>query len=307
MSATRDTEDVAAPKKHHFVPQMLLRNFASSDGRLRVFAIDREATYTSRTLGLGQVKGGHNRVRPDGTVDRDFLEQWMSSLEGAAAGDIARLTASKELTVHVKDYPSLPWLASLQYNRSRAVMGYLKSRLEAESMTGSALEVQTAILDVTARNVLGAWESSKDEHARPKDQWDSMVSVLIHLRWDVLRYEKPCLVVSDGFAAQYGVAPEYEAAYDRTAKNWAKHGIGVPQHQAMSFTIPLTTQVALHLHRGDARKYLSAQQVNQRTIYAARSFVALPSDWTLPDDALGDIDGWIDTQRFVRSMIAKNA
>lgn len=186
-------------------------------------------------------------------------------------------------------------------------MGYLKSRLEAESMTGTDLELQTAILDVTARSVLGAWESSKDEFARPKDQWDQTVTVLSHLRWDVLRYEKPRLLVSDGFAAQCGIAPDYAAAYDRTEKNWAKHGVGVPQHQAASFTISLTTQVALHLHRGDSRKCLSAQQVNQRTIHAARSFVAMPSDWSLPSELLGDVGEWIDTKRFVRSMIAKNA
>lgn len=286
---------------------MLLRNFAGVDGSLRVFAIDRDSTYTSKTLGLGQVKGGHNRVRPDGTVDREFLEHWMSSLEGAAATDIAKVSSSTELTIDVEDYPSLPWLASLQHNRSRALMGYLKSRLKAESLTGSDLELQTAILDVTARNVLGAWESSREDYARPKDQWNSMVSVLSALRWDVLRYGKPRLIVSDGFAAQYGVATEYAPAYDRTEKNWAMHGLGVPQHEAASFTIPLTTQIALHVHHGDARKYLSAQQVNQRTVYAARSFVALPSDWSLPNKSIGDIDKWIDTQRFVRSMLPKNA
>lgn len=286
---------------------MLLRNFADADGRLRVFAIDRDATYTSRTLGLGYVKGGHNRVRADGTVDGEFLEKWMSSLEGAAASDIVALAASKELTIDVRDYASLPWLASLQHNRSRALMGYLKTRLETESMAGTDLELQTAILDVTARSVLGAWESSKDESARPKDQWDQTVAVLSRLRWDVLRYEKPRLLVSDGFAAQYGVAPEYAEVYGRTAKNWAKHGIGVPQHKAASFTVPLTTQVALHLHHGSARRYLSAQQVNQRTIYAARSFVAMPGNWSLPDESLGEVGEWIDTQRFVRSMIAKNA
>jgi hypothetical protein len=186
-------------------------------------------------------------------------------------------------------------------------MGYLKSRLQAESMSGTDLELQTAILDVTARSVLGAWESSKDESASPKDQWDPMVAVLTHMRWDVLRYTKPRLLVSDGFAAQYGIASTYSETYNRTAKMWAKHGIGVPQHQAASFTIPLTTQVALHLHHGSERKYLSAQQVNRRTIYAARSFVAMPSDWTLPHTPLGDVGEWIDTQRFVRSMIAKSA
>jgi hypothetical protein len=298
---------VTAPKKHHFVPQMLLRNFTAADGRLRVFAIDRNASYTSGTLGLGQVKGGHNRVRPDGSVDREFLEKWMSSLEGAAAGDILALVQSKDLIIDIKEYPSLPWLASLQQSRSRALMGYLKSRLEAESLTGSDIELQTAILDVTARGVLGAWEASKVEDARPKDQWDPMFSVLSNMRWDVLRYEEPRLLVSDGFAAQYGIAPEYEATYDQTDKNWARHGIGIPLHKAASFTIPLTTQVALHLHHGSTRKYLSAQQVNQRTIYAARSFVAMPNDWSPLESLLGEVEKWIDTQRFVRAHLPKNA
>ena len=54
---------------------MLLHKFAATDSSLRVYAIDQVASYTSRTLGLGQVKGGHNRVRLDGTVDREFLGQ----------------------------------------------------------------------------------------------------------------------------------------------------------------------------------------------------------------------------------------
>ncbi len=286
---------------------MLLRNFTGSGGSLRVFAIDRDATYTSKTLRLGHVRGGHARLRPDGSPDREFFEHWMSDLEGAAANEIAALVSSSQRTIDLDDYPTLPWLASLQHNRSRALMGYLKSRLEAEGMTGTELEIQTAILDVTARQVLGAWEASKEANGDPKDRWDSMVGILTRLRCDVMRYEEPRLLISDGFAAQYGVAPKHADKYDSTGKNWAKHGIGVPQHQAAAFTIPLTTQVALHFHDGRQRKYLSAQQINQRTIYAARSFVAMPSDWTLPHDPLGDVAGWIQTQRFVRSMIAKNA
>jgi hypothetical protein len=84
-----------------------------------------------------------------------------------------------------------------------------------------------------------------------------MVGVICGLRWDVLRYDKPRLLGSDGFAAQHGIAPAYAENCDSTAKNRAKHGVSVPQHQAASFTIPLTTQVALHLHHGTARKYLS--------------------------------------------------
>ncbi|GIT78487.1 hypothetical protein LLS1_01560 [Leifsonia sp. LS1] len=289
------------------MPQMLLRNFRGPDGNLRVFAIDRDASYISKTAGVGQVKGGHDRIAFDGTVDREFLEQWMSRLEGAAAGEIATIVTSRDLTISPDEFPTLPWLASLQFNRSRALMGYLKTRVPADGGTGTDLEVQTAILNVTAYRVLSAWEASKEALGDPKDQWDPMVSVLRSLRWDVMRYERPRLLVSDGFAAQFGVAAKHADRYGSTEKNWAKHGVGVPQHQASAFTIPLTPQVAIHLHAGSVRKYVSAQQVNQRTIYAARSFVAMPSDWVLPDQALGDVSDWLKTQRFVRSMIARNA
>jgi hypothetical protein len=33
----------------------------------------------------------------------------------------------------------------------------------------------------------------------------------------------------------------------------------------------------------------------------------MPSDWVTPDKTLGDIRDWIETQRFVRSVLAKNA
>ncbi|TFD68186.1 DUF4238 domain-containing protein [Cryobacterium gelidum] len=297
---------MADPKRHHYVPQMLLRNFAGPDGSLKVFAIDRAATYTSKPLSLGQVKGGHARIRRDGTIDRAALEHWMSSLEGAAAGDIRALVESKALTVAPEDYPSLSWLASLQFYRNRAVMGYLKSELANAGMTGPDLDIQTAILDVGVQHLLGAWEASKDINSRPKDRWDSMVVILESLRWDVLRYQNARLIVSDGFAAQYGVRPEHVDKYNRTERNWAKHGLLVPQHEAAAFTIPLTPDVALHLHPGQTRKYISAQRVNQRTVFAARAFVAMPDNWSLPNSLVGDVADWVDTQRFVRSMIAKN-
>lgn len=105
---------------------MLLRNFAAADGSLRVFAIDREATYTSRTLGFGQVKGGHNRVRPDGTVDREFLEKWMSSIEGAAARDIAALVASNRSDRQRPRLPVAPVVGEPAAQQKSRAHGLLK-------------------------------------------------------------------------------------------------------------------------------------------------------------------------------------
>jgi hypothetical protein len=44
---------MSVPKKHHFVPQFLLRNFADVRGRLMVHRMDRDTSYPASVGDLG--------------------------------------------------------------------------------------------------------------------------------------------------------------------------------------------------------------------------------------------------------------
>lgn len=86
------TQPTNRPKRHHFIPQMMLRHFADADGRL---------WYWQRSLAEGDVRKASTKdlfvqkelytfVTSDGTKDV-ALETFFSNLEGAGASFITQL------------------------------------------------------------------------------------------------------------------------------------------------------------------------------------------------------------------------
>ncbi|MFJ4253739.1 DUF4238 domain-containing protein [Microbacterium sp. NPDC090003] len=299
---------MSTPKKHHYVPQMLLRRFAH-DGRLWHVPVDREdVPRKQRPTDIGHVNGGHNLIRLDGTVDRVSMERAMGEIESEASKAITALEQDESLDVVPPELASpIAWLASLQRARSRARLGYI-----AESVSGSrdddphkgtAFDLQSSLLRVGTVGLFNAWSLRDDETARPKDRWDFTTHALLGMRWDVMRYSDRCLAISDEFAAQYGV--RVDARGDFTRDPWSsKFGLNTPLWAATGATIALTPQLALSLHHGDHRKPTAAASVNMHTIRSARSFVAFPTDYEL-ERVLESWALWIQESRFVRDALPR--
>jgi hypothetical protein len=76
---------VSTPKKHHFVPQFLLRGFADEKGSLVVHGLNPATRYVSKIRDIGHENDGHALFRRDGTIDRESLEAAMGQIEGDAA------------------------------------------------------------------------------------------------------------------------------------------------------------------------------------------------------------------------------
>lgn len=292
-------------KKHHYVPQFLLREFAGTDLKLHVHGIDKDREFSTGPLGLAQTNNGHTLVSMDGTTDRATLERRMSSLEGDAATAIRDLKASPGKAITEEQIDVLSWFAGLQYYRSRFVLGYLDRAIPDSGMT--KLEVQTAMLHVGVSQLLNAWFASKDPEARPKDSWNGMVSTYRGFQWSVVRFAKETLLISDNFAAQSGVRPDVRGNYDRVDINWSKHGMQVPLHEADRVTIPLTPRLGLYLSRKPGLRAPDARQFNRATVYNARSFVAYPTEWVgaMPR-SMAAFGEWLDTQRWCRQLLAAN-
>lgn len=80
------TGKATKPKRHHFIPQMMLRHFADDDGRLWFWRRDfppGEARNTS-TANLFVEKDLYTYVRGDGSKDT-ALEEFFAQMEGAGA------------------------------------------------------------------------------------------------------------------------------------------------------------------------------------------------------------------------------
>lgn len=295
------------PKKHHYVPQMLLRRF-THDGRLWYWSIERdEKPRPSRPTEIAHVNQGHTVITRDGSKDHDSLERAMSDIEGAASRVITQIEQNESLnTLCDEQIVPLAWLASLQQARSRTRMAFIAQQAdllaEGSRTTGSAYETQTALLRATTTGLLSSWFLRDDESARPKEQWDGTASLLCGLRWDVMRYEEPGLIVTDAFAAQFGVRDDV----DVTADTWgAKFGLNTPPWAARGFTIALTPRIALHLHHGDTRKPVAAAAVNMHSIRSARAFLAFPYDRS-PADVLPPLLDWVLEAKGVRSVMPKS-
>ena len=82
------------PKRHHFIPQMMLRHFADDDGRLWFWRRDfaEGDVHKTTTQNLFVEKDLYTLIQNDGTKDV-ALETFFSSLEGAGATFINQLAA----------------------------------------------------------------------------------------------------------------------------------------------------------------------------------------------------------------------
>lgn len=82
-----------APKRHHFIPQMMLRHFADADGQLWFWRRDfgEGDVRKTTTQNLFVEKDLYTLVHPDGARDV-ALEKFFAELEGVGAKFINRLT-----------------------------------------------------------------------------------------------------------------------------------------------------------------------------------------------------------------------
>ena len=109
-------------KRHHIVPQFILRNFTNKDGILRCFrrgASECYGTSPTNALAINHLYSGWNE---DGTRDTN-LESEIAKVDGSAARVvkyiIGRARAGKELTIAPEEKNA--WLEFLRLQNARAV------------------------------------------------------------------------------------------------------------------------------------------------------------------------------------------
>lgn len=295
------------PKKHHFVPQFLLRNFAS-DEQLWVMPIEQEGNlpYKASVKSVGHVNGGHRMFKADGSQDWTTLEASMAKLEGAASLAITKLQEDENISLVSRESKEpLAWLAALQRARSRTFLGSVAHVLgdapNEEKLKINQFELQTSLLRAGPWRLMGMWEVRDNDSIPAADSYEPFVHHLLSLRWDVVRFEQPELVISDAFASQYGVSPLGTPL--NSSEVWgAKFGVNVPFSRAEGFTIALSPRMALRIHRRPEYWGADPNTVNMHTVRNARSFIAFPGDAN-PAEVLVPLLDWVFESKGLRSCI----
>jgi len=93
------------PRKHHYLPQLLLRRFVGTDGRIWVYDLHNGQIYPGRPETAGFVRDLYSRTKADGTVDHSYIEQLLASrVDGPGDAAIRRLLNRETLDVDWNDF-----------------------------------------------------------------------------------------------------------------------------------------------------------------------------------------------------------
>lgn len=87
-----------APRKHHYVPQLLLRRFAAWGGTLWIYDLERTEIYPAQSKSAGFVRDLYSRMGPDGNPDHAYIENLMAErVDKPGNAAIRRLLAKEDL------------------------------------------------------------------------------------------------------------------------------------------------------------------------------------------------------------------
>lgn len=268
------------PRKHHFVPQFMLRQFGDHQGKVVVHSILSDKCYPSTTRDIGHQNDGHTLYRRDGTVDRQSLEEAMSKVEGEASSAVSQLVAGDGLDDRGRW--ALAWFFALQWHRSRYLLDSVVAQVGTDEL--SRQEAQTSILQVVMVPFFSAWYQRNDNSVRYKDRWDSIVEATMgSFTWSLCRYRDDSLVLGDQTLCLWGVR---RGGITTLNAAWARHGIGIGWDDVERVTVPLTPQLGVLLTRPEAPTRLTAPAFNRATIYNARRFIVHTPTWGRGRDAL---------------------
>lgn len=294
---------MTGPKKHHYVPQFLLRHFGNDKGRLRVHRTDRDHSYLAHARDLGHTNFGHSLYWPNREPDHVTIEAGMCEIEGAAAKVIAEIRTNKSRRIPPGGREVLGFLIALQWERSRFFLDMLDVRVLDPDKPVDELGKSIGARQILS-SLLAPWAARAAGESDPKEVFCYVVDWLEHgpWTWRLYRPNAPRLLVGDNLVCMWDVADEETS---QMPAPWTHHGVSLGFGNCARITMPLAPDLGLIISRtGQQHDHpVSAAAFNQATIYNSREFVAHHPDG-LPTSALeSGLDGDIRSQRMILPII----
>lgn len=270
-------------KKHHYVPQFILRNFANSRRQLKVMRVDRPAEYTAAVVDMLHRNNGHTKFLPGGEVDQTSVDDRMSELESAAAAIVGRLATETSAPLLVDDIATLQYFLAMQVVRHRTLMARIRASVVTDfAADGFPNNPDTdAVIDYT---LVSAIEYPMDAYAareRPDDEasirWREYQKHFGDYTWRLQRYRTPSLIVGDTLVAMSGVRTDVEvrARIGTESADLGMAGLA----NSRRITVPLTPKLGLLLHRSKDPASIEATTFNRSTVKNSRELVAFHPSW----------------------------
>lgn len=295
---------MSVPKKHHYVPQFLLRNFADDRGQLVVHRTDQRREYGASVRDLGHRNFGHSLFWPNREPDHVSLESRMADIEGSAATVVEGLRTARTRTVNADQQEVLSFLIALQWARSRFVLMVVRRDVLGRDTLMDESNRSLGLLNIVA-SVLDPWAARQRGADDPKERFCSIESLLAGWDWRMYRPRGQLLVVADNVVSMWGIAA---GAVSSMPEAWTRHGVGVGFGSCARITLPLAPDLGLVLTpRGQVPRRIGIAEFNRATIYNSREFVAHDPGWRPGQSAQRAFDEDVSTQRWILPMILEGS
>jgi hypothetical protein len=288
-------------QRHHVVPRLHLRGFASPDDRITQIDLDTGRRREVSISDAAVIRDFYTVVTPDGTRT-DAWERWLSEVEDEIAPALRRAVDMAEFRLTHDDRERLSRWIALQYLRGpdnrRQLSEIASFTIKAQVGMGGLPYLQHAMSeglgrDVTMSEAERVWDDvtspegpditvAGDEHLETLARMYDRASEMVHGRsWARVRFNRHHLAVSD--------APvNLIRGDDYTAAGWAG---------ARAITVPLDRQTLLWLELPGAQGPTEDRDLQATTVLArahnysaalgAERFVYFhPDDDPIPHEAI---------------------
>ena len=287
-------------RRHHVVPRLHLRGFATPDGRITQIDLDTGRRREVSISDAAVIRDFYTVVTPDGTRT-DAWERWLSEVEDDIAPALRRAVEMPEFRLTDDDRERLARWIALQYLRgpdNRRQMSEIASfTIRAQVGMGGLAYLQHAMSqglgrDVTMVEAERVWDDitspegpdiavAGDEHLETLARMYDKASAMVYGRsWGRIRFNRHHLAVSDApvnlirgddyLAAGWAGARAITVPLDRRTLLWLElpGGLGPAEDQDLQATAVL------------------ARAHNHSAVLGAERFVYFhPADDPIPPEA----------------------
>jgi hypothetical protein len=286
-------------KKHHFVPQFILRNFTDAKGQLFVKRHGNGRWRPSNPNAVGFRNNAH-RVSKRFNEDPSFYEKQMALVESESAPLIQELIASDLTLVPDVMKASLQGFLVMNQMREPGLLEGILPKIQAEFTEFTHLPgVQELIQDLGIAALTWPAPGSEDDTAVSSYRGRSAAyaEAFGAFRWNIVRFTDDPLVLGDRLVCTYGQVRHFGGAPSMTASHFGAEGLLTCDR----VTVALSSRVGLLLSRKGRPEMLNAVAFNRATILNSQSFIAHHPLWRsaanavvvqAADEQIGQVEAW---------------
>lgn len=260
-------------KRHHWISQMVLRQFADAQGQVHVVDVVEELP--PRRANPRDVFHRNNAHRITGLpVEPDFFEQAHSRVESDASRVIRRWEADQSAVVTSLDRDVMTRFLTLHMLRQPSVMNNARTQTEAELGSLTPEEEQDYMVWAASLPALldDDWFSIDLNNA---ERWQQYKEAFCGYEWSLQRFPERSLVLGDRLVSGFGHRFAEPGTWEWSQGHHARAGVGV----ARRLSVPLSPTLGLLLAYEGRPTSLTADRFNltsvtsaERTIVQHREF-----------------------------------